>query len=491
LGDLQIGEAFQDRCFITVLATGLPATLLADVTTVFIDELGNRAAGVVTEQSNGWYTSPFTPDAAGTWAVEWSKVALPANYVFNYPYKEFKVGGGEVTDIKTDTGDIVNVHTHASNADTASTAAAADAVLLKADLGDASAATLGSVLGILGNPAAVSISTDVAATHAHAATAETQATAAAADAVLLKADLGDASASTLGSILAIVGNPAATSISTDVAAVHTHMDVVVADTPYIADAALPAAPTASSLASRLRAISVLETTIGPANRSTTSCELVAGDPHNSAYVNMIVVLDNDETNLNYVSRTVTAYTGASKTITWTPALTHDAVDGGKIWLCANDTKINVTADAIKGRTDRLEITKTFFSPCQIEVVADTSHTDANLPTVTLPDIAGTITHVYAGFKFRMVENTNAAVNKLSGAQEIQVDTVDAINFVDDQFGLAASTREGGDCIIGSVDLVATVNVFNHAYAFVWDEPLTDQDAIHFNDVQTFLIVSYY
>ena len=308
MGDLQVGEVFQDRCFITVLATGLPATALADITIVIIDELGNRAAGVVTEQSDGWYTSPFTPDAVGTWAVEWGKTANPEDYVFHYPYKEFKVGGGEVTDIKTETADILGHVTTTDGHITADYTATEKAAI---DLLDDAAGGL------------LDIHTDVADVH------------------------------------------------TDVGTVHTDVD------------------------------------------------------------------------------------------------------------------------AVRARTDRLEITKTFFSPSQIEVIADTSHTDANLPTVTLPNIAGTITHVYAGFKFRMIENTNAAVNKLSGAQEIQVDTVDAINFVDDQFGLAASTREGGDCIIGAVDLVATVDVFNHGYAFVWDEPLTDQNAIHFNDVQTFLIVSYY
>ena len=38
---LKIAEAFYDRCFITVLATGLPATLLADVTCTVTDEAGN------------------------------------------------------------------------------------------------------------------------------------------------------------------------------------------------------------------------------------------------------------------------------------------------------------------------------------------------------------------------------------------------------------------------------------------------------------------
>jgi hypothetical protein len=104
---LKIAEAFKDRCFLTVLATGAPATLLADVTCVEIDQLGNRAPLVVAEESDGWYTTSFTPDAAGTWATEWSKTLVPENYVFHYPFKLFKVGGGQEADIYTDTQALV------------------------------------------------------------------------------------------------------------------------------------------------------------------------------------------------------------------------------------------------------------------------------------------------------------------------------------------------------------------------------------------------
>jgi hypothetical protein len=162
----------------------------------------------------------------------------------------------------------------------------------------------------------------------------------------------------------------------------------------------------------------------------------------------------------------------------------------------NGGRLDLLIDAIKARTDNRLQTVTFFSPPVTEIVADSTHTDAALPTVTIPNWTGTIVHVYAGFKFRMIENTNAAVNKLSGAQEIQINKAggawtDAINFVDDQFGLAATTREGGDVVMGIIDLVGTIDVFNTTAQFQWDEPLTDQDALHFNDVQTFVTIMYY
>ena len=84
---------------------------------------------------------------------------------------------------------------------------------------------------------------------------------------------------------------------------------------------------------------ILATTIGPNNRSTTSCELVAGSDNDNAYVGMLVILDDDATDGEYVSRTVTAYTGVSKTITWSPAITEDAGDGGTIYIVPGNTTL--------------------------------------------------------------------------------------------------------------------------------------------------------
>lgn len=107
MGDLQAGENFPVRCRLIVIATGAPATGLIDVTCTIIDDSRNRSAGTVAEMSDGWYEcTDFTPDAGGNWVTEWSKTANPENYTFQQTSLQFKVGGGEVTDIKTDTADI-------------------------------------------------------------------------------------------------------------------------------------------------------------------------------------------------------------------------------------------------------------------------------------------------------------------------------------------------------------------------------------------------
>jgi len=155
------------------------------------------------------------------------------------------------------------------------------------------------------------------------------------------------------------------------------------------------------------------------------------------------------------------------------------------------------AHLIADRTEHHLITETFFSPSQEAVIVTDAAPDLALPSVTLPNIAGTIVRVKAGFKFRMVENTNAGANSIDTAQYIQVrvDTpgawANAIAFVDTQFSIAASTREGGDCIVGTYDLVGTVTAFNDIYEFQWENADAHLPNLEFNDVQTFLIVSYY
>ncbi|GAI83426.1 unnamed protein product [marine sediment metagenome] len=101
------------------------------------------------------------------------------------------------------------------------------------------------------------------------------------------------------------------------------------------------------------------------------------------------------------------------------------------------------------------------------------------------------------FKFRMIENhTYAGANALDGAQAIQVRPTagaytDAINFVTGQFALAQDTREGGDVIIGAIDIAGSGKVeANGVYDFQWDEAWAEETGINFNDVQVGLRIWY-
>ncbi|MDD5082512.1 MAG: hypothetical protein PHU08_03965, partial [Dehalococcoidales bacterium] len=145
----------------------------------------------------------------------------------------------------------------------------------------------------------------------------------------------------------------------------------------------------------------------------------------------------------------------------------------------------------------------FWSGTLEEAQVNAAGVTVALPGVTVNGIptGATVLRAVAMFKFRMVENTNAAANKLNGgtvadtSQVIQVRDdapgawMDAVSFVDDQFGLDAETREGGDVCIGSVDISSIVDG-NDGYEFRWLLGRADLDFINFNDVQVGIRVWY-
>jgi hypothetical protein len=165
-----------------------------------------------------------------------------------------------------------------------------------------------------------------------------------------------------------------------------------------------------------------------------------------------------------------------------------------------------TADSVNERIasmdDHILCSMDFWSAPVEEVSVDgDAGTLAAIATTVVAEVPGTFVRVIGMFKFRAVENTYAGVNKLDGAtvaatsQVIQIDDaattgyVDCITFVDDMFTLAASTREGGDVIIGSTDVAARVDG-NDTYTWRWLLSKADQDDINFNDAQFGLRVWY-
>jgi hypothetical protein len=80
-----------------------------------------------------------------------------------------------------------------------------------------------------------------------------------------------------------------------------------------------------------------------------------------------------------------------------------------------------------------------------------------------------------------------AASAINGAQEFQVDDVantgwlDCIKLADNQFTLAAADIEGGDVLIGSIDIKARVDA-DDTYDFQLDEGHADS-ALVFTGVQ--------
>jgi hypothetical protein len=138
----------------------------------------------------------------------------------------------------------------------------------------------------------------------------------------------------------------------------------------------------------------------------------------------------------------------------------------------------------------------FWSALQEEVQIPAVAADVSMPDIVVSGLPATarIKRAVLIITYEAKENTNAAINKLSGAQYIQCrlsggSYSNAISLVDDLFGLAASTREGGGAIIGDIDLSAIVTG-NGTYNVKWKDALADLANINLNDTQVGLRVWY-
>ena len=109
----------------------------------------------------------------------------------------------------------------------------------------------------------------------------------------------------------------------------------------------------------------------------------------------------------------------------------------------------------------------FFSDTQATVTITNAAQDLSLPdvVVSLPT-EGSIIRVIPLLKVRAMEDTSAVANSLSGAQNLRAklstgtwgqDDVAAINLVNGQFAVAASTKEAGDLVLGDIDIRAVVS----------------------------------
>lgn len=150
--------------------------------------------------------------------------------------------------------------------------------------------------------------------------------------------------------------------------------------------------------------------------------------------------------------------------------------------------------ATLAKQNRVLCSMDFWSIPQTAVVVPAGAAPQTLPDVVVDLPAGvTVVKATAMFKFRMLANAGAA-NKLAGDQFIQIQKAagafaNAISLVADQFGIAEATREGGDIVIGDLNVVATVDG-NETYGFQWTDALADIAGLTFNDLQMGIRVFY-
>lgn len=136
----------------------------------------------------------------------------------------------------------------------------------------------------------------------------------------------------------------------------------------------------------------------------------------------------------------------------------------------------------------------------VTVTATQSTITTGLNNVVVADLPSgmTVVRAIAMMKFRMVANIHATIaNKLDAASALPMQVDDSgntgmltcLDFADDLFTLAASLREGGDVIIGDIDIKARVDG-NDTYDFQWLNAKADQNNIVFHDVQMGLRIWY-
>ena len=413
MGDLQVGETYRDKVHIIETATGNP--FLGQVpTVVVVDESENHAApGNATESSAGDYYFDVTPDAAGTWKTKWACVG--GTFVDNYIHS-FKVGGGEVTDIKAETA-LIKAKTDLIPSDPAETSdvttahsttnglvttvdTVVDAIKLKTDT-------------IPSDPAETS---DIAAAHATTdglvTTVDTV-----VDAVKLKTDLIGASVA-----LESGGNLA----------------TVVADTPYLADAALPGTPTAGSIGA------IVKTNLDVASSTLATAANLA-----------VVDGFHDVPTADATTDTVIRDVVGRKTDT------ANATVG-------TQSSIMRYIKAILNSTNRAVCFMDFWSDNDDDITLTTTATaDFNLPNIVVADLPTgcTVIRVIAMLKVAMFRDTSTADNAVNGATTLGVDAdsgygslVTAINIPDNSWAVDVSTSpdRAGDVMIGDNDVASEV-----------------------------------
>lgn len=149
-------------------------------------------------------------------------------------------------------------------------------------------------------------------------------------------------------------------------------------------------------------------------------------------------------------------------------------------------------EAIKAKTDNLSDQVSpmdFWSDVDDSISLPAVAADTALPDVVVSGVPSgvTIDRVVAMLKVRSIENTSASgANAINGAQNIQVrkssgSWVAAINLANNQWTVAASTREAGDVLIGDNDLKTTVDG-DATYNFQFADALVDYANLQLNDV---------
>lgn len=161
---------------------------------------------------------------------------------------------------------------------------------------------------------------------------------------------------------------------------------------------------------------------------------------------------------------------------------------------ANVPAIKANTDLVPNMIFTLDLWSTYAAQVQLTTVGG----DKALPSITIANlpIGAIIKQALMFFKCRTVENTNAAVNSVSGAQNIQCQKavggayITGIALSGGEFSVPASTRENGDVMMGTTDVSAQVPANGAVMSFKWTSAVSAQNNLNFNDVQIGIRIYY-
>jgi len=475
---IKASEGFLDLIAITDSATGILKTGLSPTATLYKISDGTTTSLTVAEiGTTGLYkVTNLTFGTATEYVTVW---AVAGAYTIHYPFKLFKVGGGQEADIYTDTQALVGRLT-AARAGYLDELAAAN---LPADLDTVLTRLSAARAGYLDELGSTNIPADV-------------------DTLLTR--LSALRAGYLDNLSA-----GAVALNTDMATVLTRLSAARAG--YLDNLSAGAVALASVCTeARLGELAAANL---PADIDTLGTRLTAAragylDNINNASLAGIVVASSK------VNSQVKGIDDIDFPATQKTSL-ETAVDLGLDNAIGASPTAGSVAERIKTMDDAYTATRgAYLDKLANHVIIDTywsvqddvidlpaAATDTDLPNIVLPNIAGTLDHVYVGIKFAMKENTSASgTNAIAGAQAIRikkstgtwgVDDLACINLSDNQWLVAASTREGGDVQLGTIDVVAEVDAFNATYNLRFENADVDYDFLRLNDVQVFLKIVYH
>jgi hypothetical protein len=149
---------------------------------------------------------------------------------------------------------------------------------------------------------------------------------------------------------------------------------------------------------------------------------------------------------------------------------------------------------LKSPVFKLPLPASSFIPL---IVLNTTPGPIALGSITIAGlpVGATVQHLFMHVKYGDRANSNAAVNSISGAQNIRAKKnagaySTGIAFAGGEKSTPATSSGGGDVFIGTVDLAALAPANGDVITFQWTSALAAHDDLSFNDVQVILELWY-